>query len=42
MERYGAQSVPFADRLYRLEYSSKNVRRNPTEPDQLTLPLRKP
>ncbi|MBI4081809.1 MAG: ribose-phosphate pyrophosphokinase [Candidatus Lambdaproteobacteria bacterium] len=41
-ERYGAQSVPFADQHYRLEYSSKNVRRNRNEPNQLALPLRKP
>lgn len=42
-ERYGPKSVPFADRYYNLEYSSKNLRRNrdmQPMPDQLTIPLR--
>jgi ribose-phosphate pyrophosphokinase len=40
-ERYGRQSVPFADRFYKLEYSSRNERRNRETPhDQLAFPLR--
>ena len=38
-ERYGRQAVPIADRFYKLEYSSKNVRRNPSAHDQLALPV---
>jgi hypothetical protein len=30
--------VPFADRFYKLEFSSKNERRNPSAHDQLALP----
>jgi ribose-phosphate pyrophosphokinase len=37
-ERYGRQVVPFADRFYKLEFSSKNERRNPSAHDQLALP----
>ncbi len=39
-ERYGQQSVPFADRYYKLEFSSRNERRNRALHDQLTFPLR--
>lgn len=39
-ERYGPYSVPFADRYYKLEYSSRNTRRIRTAPNQLTFPLR--
>lgn len=40
-ERYGRHSVPFADRYYRLEYSTRNERRNrPVASSQLTFPLR--
>ena len=37
-ERYGKESVPFADRFYKLEYSSKNERRNPRTDTQLAFP----
>jgi len=37
-ERYGRQAVPIADRYYKLEYSSKNERRNPSAADQLAFP----
>jgi ribose-phosphate pyrophosphokinase len=37
-ERYGRQAVPFADRYYKLEFSSKNERRNPSAADQLAFP----
>lgn len=39
-ERYGSYSVPFADRYYKLEYSSRNVRRIRAAPNQLSLPVR--
>jgi ribose-phosphate pyrophosphokinase len=40
-ERYGRHSVPFADRYYKLDYSTKNVRRNRSLAlDQLSIPLR--
>jgi ribose-phosphate pyrophosphokinase len=38
-ERYGRRVVPFADRFYKLEFSSKNERRNPSAHDQLALPV---
>ena len=38
-ERYGRLAVPFADRFYKLEFSSKNERRNPSAHDQLALPV---
>jgi ribose-phosphate pyrophosphokinase len=38
-ERYGRASVPFADRYYKLEFSSRNERRNPSVHDQLALPV---
>ena len=37
-ERYGRQAMPFADRYYKLEFSSKNERRNPSAHDQLAFP----
>ena len=39
-ERYGKASVAIADRYYKLDFSSRNIRRNPTGPSQLSLPLR--
>ncbi|MDH4247247.1 MAG: ribose-phosphate pyrophosphokinase [Deltaproteobacteria bacterium] len=46
MERYGRTSVPFADRHYTLDFSSKNVRRNDQNAGdsarQLVIPLRNP
>lgn len=39
-ERYGSYSVPFADRYYKLDFSSRNVRRNRAAPNQLSLPVR--
>ena len=39
-ERYGSRSVAGAERFFRLEYSTKNVRRHRPFPDQLTFPLR--
>ena len=39
-ERYNQDAVTIADRFYKLDFSSRNVRRNPSSPDQLTLPLR--
>jgi ribose-phosphate pyrophosphokinase len=39
-ERYGRAGVAVADRYYKLEYSTRNERRNPALHDQLTLKLR--
>jgi ribose-phosphate pyrophosphokinase len=40
-ERYGQYSVPFADRFYSLDYSTKNYRRNrPSVSTQLSIPMR--
>jgi len=40
-ERYGQYSVPFADRFYTLDYSTKNVRRNRMAvSQQLSIPMR--
>jgi ribose-phosphate pyrophosphokinase len=40
-ERYGQYSVPFADRFYTLDYSTKNVRRNRASVStQLSIPMR--
>jgi ribose-phosphate pyrophosphokinase len=39
-ERYNMDSVSVADRWYKLEFSSRNLRRNQVSPDQLSLPLR--
>jgi ribose-phosphate pyrophosphokinase len=39
-ERYGQACVPFADRYYRLDYSSRNTRRNRSVANQLSIPLR--
>ena len=40
-ERYGQYSVPFADRFYSLDYSTKNYRRNrSTVSTQLSIPMR--
>ena len=39
-ERYNQASVAMADRWYKLEFSSRNVRRNLPSPDQLVLPLK--
>jgi len=41
-ERYGRQVVPFAERFYKLEYSSKNDRRNPAHDPQLAFPALQP
>ena len=38
-ERYGALSVPLADQFYKLDYSSKNLRRAEQPTNQLTFPL---
>jgi len=38
-ERYSKSSVPFADRYYKLDYSTRNLRRNPQQADQLSIPL---
>ncbi|MDH4224688.1 MAG: phosphoribosyltransferase family protein [Deltaproteobacteria bacterium] len=39
-DRYGPDSVAFADRLYLLDYSTRNTRHNPVNRNQLTFPLR--
>ncbi len=39
-ERYGPKSVHLADRYYKLEFSSRNPRRNLPPADQLSLQLR--
>ncbi len=38
-ERYGALSVPVADQLYKLDFSSQNLRRAAPDSNQLTFPL---
>jgi ribose-phosphate pyrophosphokinase len=39
-ERYGQASVPFADRFYKVDFSTRNLRRNRAAPNQLSLPVR--
>ena len=39
-ERYTSESVPLADQLYQLDFSSRNARRSKRSANQLTFPLR--